>query len=195
MARSIGEQEARMARRLEAAFDRAVEASLAAVGRDDLDEQLNRYLADAHAIEAQAITLLDKRRGIADAPALARAFNEHLQETYNHQRWADERLEARGGSPSWLKDAAMRLGALNWGGFFAAQPETPGKLAVFAFAFEHLEIAGYEQLRRVADRVGDRATVVLAERILEQERSAAATIAKLFDTAAAASLEEVGART
>jgi ferritin-like metal-binding protein YciE len=88
----------------------------------------------------------------------------------------------------------MRLGAINWGGFFAAQPETPGKLAVFTFAFEHLEIAGYEQLRRVAERAGDPETVALAERILKQERAAAETIAEQFDAAAAASLEQVGAR-
>jgi ferritin-like metal-binding protein YciE len=78
MARTIGEQEARMAGRLEDAFDRTVDASLAAIGRDDLDVQLNKYLSDAHAIEGQAITLLDKGRGMAGAPELARAFEEHL---------------------------------------------------------------------------------------------------------------------
>jgi ferritin-like metal-binding protein YciE len=194
VARRIRDQEARMAERLEGAFDRAVEASLAALEPDDLDEQLDKYLADAHAIEAQAITLLDKGRGIAGAEELARAFAEHLQETYDQQRLVEERLAARGASASSLKDAAMKLGALNWGGFFAAQPETPGKLAAFAFAFEHLEIAGYEQLRRVAERVGDGETVAMAERILDQERAAAAKIAGLFDRMVDASLEQVGVR-
>jgi hypothetical protein len=46
----------------------------------------------------------------------------------------------------------MRLGALNWGGFFAVQPDTRAKLAGFAYAFEHLEIGAYELLRRVAQR-------------------------------------------
>ena len=31
-----------------------------------------------------------------------------------------------------------------------AHPDTPGKLAAFVYAFEHLEIGGYEQLARVA---------------------------------------------
>src|SRR5918992_4169737 len=57
-ARSIREEEAAMSARLEACFDRAVEASLRDVGPDDLGEQLNKYLADAHAIEAQAVQLL-----------------------------------------------------------------------------------------------------------------------------------------
>ena len=44
----------------------------------------------------------------------------------------------------------MRLGAVNWATFFKAHPDTPGKVAAFAYAFEHLEIGGYEQLLRVA---------------------------------------------
>lgn len=34
----------------------------------------------------------------------------------------------------------------------AAQPDTPPKLAGFAYALEHLEIGSYELLRRVAER-------------------------------------------
>jgi Domain of unknown function (DUF892) len=93
------------------------------------------------------------------------------------------RLAALGGSNSAFKDAAMRLGALNWGLFFQAQPDTPHKLAAFAFAFEHLEIAGYEQLKRVAERAGDEATVETADRILAEEHEAAKRVAGLFDAA------------
>ena len=86
----------------------------------------------------------------------------------------------------------MRLGALNWGAFFAAQPDTPGKLLAFAYAFEHLEIGGYEQLRRVAERAGDEETAALVGRILAQEREAADRIAGAFDEAVNASLEAQG---
>ena len=65
-----------------------------------------------------------------------------------------ERLHARA-MPSRFQNTALRLGAVNLGVFFAAQPDTPVKLGGFAFAFEHLEIAAYELLRRVADRAGD----------------------------------------
>ena len=44
---------------------------------------------------------------------------------------------------------------MNARNFFAAQPDTPGKLAAFAHAFEFLEIGGYEQLVRVARRAND----------------------------------------
>jgi len=43
----------------------------------------------------------------------------------------------------------LRIGGVNLGAFFGAQPDTPSKLAGFAFGFEHLEIAAYEQLLRV----------------------------------------------
>jgi ferritin-like metal-binding protein YciE len=86
----------------------------------------------------------------------------------------------------------LRLGALNWGLFFQAHPDTPGKLAAFAYAFEHLEIGGYEQLTRVALRADDGQTAALAERILAQERAAADTVSATFDQVAEASLEAVG---
>jgi ferritin-like metal-binding protein YciE len=80
---------------------------------------------------------------------------------------------------------------MNWGGFFAAQPDTPAKLAGFAYAFEHLEIAGYEELKRVAERAGDPETVRVAERILSEERAAAKAIAANWDRAVETSLAEV----
>jgi ferritin-like metal-binding protein YciE len=193
VARRIAGQERGMRDRLAASFDRAVEASLAEKGATrDLGEHVVKYLADAHAIEAQAIQLLERAPKIAGDPELARIYAEHLDETRDQQRRVAERLEALGGSPSKLKDAAMRLGALNWGAFFQAQPDTPGKLAGFAFAFEHLEIAGYELLKRVAQRAGDTATAQLAEAIAAEERAAADRIEASFDRAIDATLDAQG---
>jgi ferritin-like metal-binding protein YciE len=80
--------------------------------------------------------------------------------------------------------------------FFQAQPDTPAKLAAFAYAFEHLEIAAYEQLWRVAQRAGDAETEAVAQQILAQERTAAERIRAQFPNALDASLHEqgVGAR-
>ena len=185
-------EERSMAGRLADAFDLAAEASLLVKGVDDLDAQLVKYLADAHAIEAQAIQLLERGPKIAGEPELALVYSEHLAETREQQRLVRERLGARGGSPSTLQDAAMRLGGLNWGMFFQAQPDTPGKLAAFAFAFEHLEIGGYELLKRVAQRAGDGETVSIVDRILTEERAMAARVADAFDRATEASLEAQG---
>jgi ferritin-like metal-binding protein YciE len=190
VARHIGGQEHVMAKRLERLFDQAVEASLRDLSPDDLDVQLNKYLADAHAIEEQARQLLKKGPRLAGDAQLATAYAAHLTETDDHVRMIEARLEQRGSGPSKLKDAALRAGALNWGLFFAAQPDTPAKLAAFAYAFEHLEIAGYELLRRVALRAEDQGTEQLARQILRQERAAAEQIQALLPRALDASLQE-----
>lgn len=189
--RNRGEEQA-MIDRLEGAFDAAVDASLAEKGADDLQEELVKYLEDAHALEAQAIQLLELGPRMAGEPATAKVYAEHLEESRSHQTVVAARLGTHGQSPSKLKDAALRLGALNWGGFFKAQPDTPGKLAAFVFAYEHLEIGGYEQLKRVAERAGDAETVRVADEILVQERSAAAMVALEFDRAVDASLRAQG---
>lgn len=188
VATQIAAEERAMIDRLTAGVDRSAEASLRDVGRDDLQEQIRKYLADAHAIEEQATTLLERGPKLAGSERIAAVYADHLAETRDHAELVEERLHALGGDPSSAKDAALRLGALQWGAFFQAHPDTPGKLAAFAFAFEHLEIGGYEQLRVVAARARDVDTDALAERILTQERAAAERIEGVFDEAAQASL-------
>ncbi len=56
----IAKDERTMIDRLSGLFDRAVDASLRELEPDDVGEQLDKYLADAHAIEAQALGLLAK---------------------------------------------------------------------------------------------------------------------------------------
>lgn len=191
--RIAGEERA-MQERLGGLFDAAVEATLRELDDGGRRERVLKYLSDAHAVEAQAIQLLERGPQLAGDERLAGLYEEHLAETRDQQELVEARLHALGGQPNAVKDAAMRLGALNWGLFFAAHPDTPGKLAAFAFAFEHLEIAGYEELKRVAQRADDEETVSMCETILEQERAAAGRIEALFDRAVAASLESVGVR-
>ena len=192
VAEQIRDEEAAMAQRIEDRTDEAVEASLREKDPGDLSKQLLKYLSDAHAIENQAIQLLSKGEQIAGDPILAQLYDEHLGETREHARLIDALLESHGGSANAIKDAAMRLGALNWGGFFAAQPDTPGKLAAFAHAFEYLEIGGYEQMLRVARRSNDDDVVRAVDAILVQERAAARKIAAQWDRAVEASLQAKG---
>lgn len=194
VARTILEQEKAMKGRIFDHFDATVEASLREKNADDIREELTKYLADAHAIEAQAIQLLEAApKVVGDVPELEKLFREHLEETRAQQQVLKARLDAHDSSPNKLQDAAMRLGAVNIGGFFKAQPDTPAKLVGFNYAFEHLEIAAYEELKRVAERAGDDETVRVAERIESEERAAAAALAAQWDVALQASLESVGA--
>jgi UDP-glucose 4-epimerase len=187
MAVEIGAEEQRMASRLEASFDIAVDASLRDPDKKDLDRQLDRYLADAHAIEQQALQLLEAAPKLVEDDELKRIFAEHLKETEVHERLVGQRLQAREAKPSKVKDAALRIGGLDIGAFFAAQPDTTAKLTGFAFAFEHLETAAYELLAGVARRAGDEETQAVAERILTEERAAAKKIADRWDRAASPS--------
>jgi ferritin-like metal-binding protein YciE len=177
MALAIADEEREMAGRVAGAFDEAVEQALREVEPDDLDEQLNSYLSDIHALEGQSKQLLEKSKEMDVPASLAEGFAHHLEETEGHLGKIERRLDDRGASPSAVKDAMLKLGALNWGAFFAAQPDTPAKLAGFSYAVENLEVAAYELLKRVAERAGDQETVSLADSILAEEKSAAQQIA------------------
>jgi ferritin-like metal-binding protein YciE len=194
MAQRIGEQERAMADRLAAGWDRAVDASLREKGAEDIGKELVKYLRDAHSLEAQALQLLETGPQIIEFQALSELFREHLEQTREHQRLIDERLAAHGAGPSRFQAGAMRAGALNIGTFFKAQPDTPAKLAGFAYAFEALETGAYELLTRVARRAGDEETAAVAERILSEERTAAERVAATWDMAAELALRQtVGA--
>jgi ferritin-like metal-binding protein YciE len=181
-----------MAQRLAGCFDLAVSAALDALEPDDLRAQLVSYLTDAHAIEAQSLKLLEKGTKIAGVPALATVYEQHHIESLEHQRLLEAALERREVGPSKLKDAAMHLGALNWGMFFQAQPDTPAKLAAFSYAFENLEIASYEMLERAARRAGEDDVRTLAAHILGEERAAAGKVWRLLADALSASLHDQG---
>jgi UDP-glucose 4-epimerase len=180
VAHENGAEERRMAERLAERFDRAVDASLRDSGKE-LGEEVIAHLADAHALERQAEELLEGGIGLVEDEELSRAFEHHLEETKRHLRRAEERLEALGASPSLVKDTALRVGGLNLGAFFGVQPDTTTKLAGFAYAFEHLEIASYEMLKLVAERAGDAETAAMARATLAEERAAASSIAATWE--------------
>src|SRR5437764_14782356 len=121
----------------------------------DIDEQLTKYLTDAHSIEEQALAQLERAPDIAGEPGLAGALREHCRETETHERLVRERLDARDASPNKLKDVAARAGGVGFVLFAKFQPDTPGKLASHAFSYEHLELACYDLVTRVAERAGE----------------------------------------
>jgi len=184
MAEDIAAEEERMAERLVPCFDAVLEASLNGDGPAGLSPQLDRCLGAAHAIEKQGLQLLEIALKIVDGAELKGLFERHLRESEEHELMLRERLEARGLAPAKAKDATLRIGGLQLGAFFAAQPETAARLSGFAFAFEHLEIAAYELLARVARRAGEGKVLGVAERILSEERAVAEELAGRWDRVA-----------
>ena len=124
----------------------------------------------------------------AKDPELKQLFEQHHRETEDHERLVRERLEAHGQRPSTVKDLGARVAALAKGLAAMVPPDTPGRLARDGYVQEHTEIASYELLSRVAERVGDAETVAVARRILQNERETADKIAGTWDRAAELSL-------
>lgn len=159
---------------------------------ETIDQQLVKYLTDLHSTEVNALAQLKTGAENAGDPQLAEAFRSHLVETEEQERLISERLSAHDASPSTLKDLAQKGGAMATGAMAKAAPDTTGKLAIEAFAFEHLEIASYRMLRVVAREAGDEETVQVAEKILAQEEAAAEKLDGLLDQVAAYDIEQLG---
>src|SRR3954469_9754777 len=159
----------------------------------ELQEQLDKYLTDAHSIEVQALVQMKAAPKLAGTDELARIYEQDEGETEEHKRLVEEQLEARGASTSKLKDAAGAITAVPFVLFAQSQPDTPGKLASHALSYEHMELAAYELVRRVAQRAGDGETVEAARRIGDQERAMGDRIEQHLDEAVEASLRDKSA--
>jgi ferritin-like metal-binding protein YciE len=160
---------------------------------DDVSEQIVKYLTDVHSTEENAVTMLRAGADSVHDDQLAQVLRDHLIETEEHERLVRARLEALDAGPSKLKDVAQKGVAAVGGMLSGAAPDTTGKVAIQAFAMEHLEIASYRSLRAVAQHAGDTETAALAERILRQEEGAAHRLDGLLEQAALVGLPQSAA--
>jgi ferritin-like metal-binding protein YciE len=159
---------------------------------EHIEQQLIKYLSEAHAMERQALVLLRRAASIVGDEEVARIYRAHELQTKEHVRYVAERLAQHGRSPSKLKDAGLQAAGLGLGGVIRALPDTPVRVATAAFTFENLEIAAYRFIRSLAERAGDADTVAVAERILEQEEAAAELVGGTFDRSVELLLGEPG---
>jgi ferritin-like metal-binding protein YciE len=160
---------------------------------DDIREQIIKYLTDVHSTEENAAKQLRTGADSVHDDQLAAVLRDHLGETEEHERLIRARLEVLDAGPSKLKDVAQKGVAAMGGALSGAAPDTTGKVAIQAFATEHLEIASYRMLRAVAQHAGDTETAELASRILMQEQSAAQKLDALIEQAALVGLPQAAA--
>lgn len=153
------------------------------------DRRVLQQLKDVHAIEEQGLRQLERACELAEDSEIQEVYREHLDETRDHERLVKERIEAYDEEPSAITDLTMQAGALGVRQLSDYDPHNASKLAAHFYAFEHLEVASYEVLCRIAEDAGDEETVEMAKQILEQERNAAEKVAGTFDAAVKALLE------
>ena len=156
-------------------------------------EQLINYLEDAHALEQHVnVALAALISAAPDVPELQEPLTKHKEETQQHIQRLEQRLEAYGRSPSKVKDAGMLFGAAGLGAMTKLRKDNAGKAARDGYTAEHLEIASYELLERVAKRAGDDETAEVARRNRADEEAMAQTIANSWDLALDMSFEQEG---
>jgi ferritin-like metal-binding protein YciE len=161
--------------------------------RSPFQEKLIDYIEDAHALEQHVKVALDAFISTApDVPELQDPLRHHREETDQHLARLEDRLAAYGRTPSKVKDAGMMFGASGLGMLSVLRKDNAGKVARDGYTAEHLEIAAYELLERVAKRAGDEQTAEVARRNRADEQAMADKLAASWDLALDVSLAQEG---
>jgi ferritin-like metal-binding protein YciE len=159
------------------------------------EEQLVKHVDEAYAMEQNVLRMLDGMIETTNDPELVRELEHHKLQTEGHAERMKRCLERHDASPSAIREMGGILGALMKMPMDMLRPEKAGRNARDAYATEHMEIAAYELLARIAERAGDEETAREARAILEEEREMARTIEQHWDRFAELSLQEAGVTT
>ena len=148
---------------------------------DRLDQELNQWLRNAHAMEEQAEQMLSAQASrIANYPELKAGVERHLQETKSQRERLERCLERRGTSSSSMKDVAGKLTAMMQGIGGSMTSDEVAKGAMASYAFEHFEISAYRMLVAGAELAGDAETARVCEEICKEEEAMAAKLKELL---------------
>jgi ferritin-like metal-binding protein YciE len=158
----------------------------------ELEEQLVKHIEEALAMEHGVLRLLDSMIAATEDPEIKDALREHRLDTERHVDRMQHRLEAHGASPSMVREAGGILGALMKSVVDATRSEKAGRNARDGYATEHMEIAAYELLERIAQRAGDEETALAARENRADEAKMAKVIEANWDRFVELSLQEVG---
>ncbi|CAA9436939.1 hypothetical protein AVDCRST_MAG82-2518 [uncultured Rubrobacteraceae bacterium] len=160
------------------------------MANDKLQEKLADYVEDAHAMEQNDLKMIDSMISTTDDPEVKRMLEEHRRETEEHERRMRERLEALGRGTSVRKQAQAVGAALLKGVGDQARGDQAGKNARDGYTAEHMEIAAYQLLERLAQKAGDQETAEAARRNRSDEEEMARRIDQSWDRTLDLTLEE-----
>jgi ferritin-like metal-binding protein YciE len=140
-------------------------------------ENLSNWLRDAHAMEGQAIQLLESQiNRLEGYPEALPRLRSHLDETRQQQSQIEQCLHRLGTDTSTLKDSAMKFTAGMQGMLHAMAGDEVLKHALGSHAFEQFEAGCYESLMVAAETAGEPEIARTCQRIMEQELDMAAWV-------------------
>jgi ferritin-like metal-binding protein YciE len=151
------------------------------VSEDKLQTKLGDYVEDAHAMETNVLQMLGSMIETTDDPEIRGELEEHRRETEAQEARLRERLTELGRGTSMRKETQSIMGALMKGVVDQVRGDKPGKNARDGFVTEHMEIAAYELLERLAERAGDQKTAEIARQNRREEEAMAKKIAAKWD--------------
>jgi ferritin-like metal-binding protein YciE len=144
-------------------------------------------------MEENVKRMLDGMISTTDDPQIIDLLEHHKMETGEQSHRLRQRLTAHGATPSLVREAVGIVGALAKLPLDMVRGEKAGRNARDAYATEHMEIAAYQLLERVATRAGDEETAEVARQNRAEEEAMAAKLDEHWDTFAELSLREEGA--
>jgi ferritin-like metal-binding protein YciE len=157
---------------------------------EELQKQVVKHIDEAYAMEQNVLRMLDDMIGSTQDAQMKRELQQHRRETEQQAKRLERRLKAHDASPSVMKVAGGIMGALMKSVVDLARGEKAARNARDGYATEHMEIASYELLERVAKRAGDSETARVARENRKEEREMARKIAANWDKVVDLSLEE-----
>jgi ferritin-like metal-binding protein YciE len=157
-----------------------------------LHDQLVKHIDEAISMEEGVKRLLDGMIATTDDPQVLDLLEHHKVETEQHSQRLRRRLEAHGATPSLVREATGILGALAKLPLDLVRGEKAGRNARDGYATEHMEIAAYQLLERIATRAGDEETAEVARQNRAEEEAMARKLDEHWDLFAEASLRAEG---
>lgn len=158
----------------------------------DMRDKLVSYITDAVALEESVEQMLVGMVQTTEDAEMKARLERHQDETRQQMERLRGRLDAYGESSSTAKGLAAKAGAAMKGLLDTARGEKDGKNARDGFATEHLEIAAYQLLERVATMAGDEQTAAVARQNRQEEEEMARYIDERWDAIARRSLRQEG---
>ena len=148
---------------------------------DKLQQKLIDYIEDAHALEQNVSRMLDSMISTTDDPEISQMLKHHKEETERQEQRLRERLDALGAGTSTRKQAQTIVSALLKGTADQVRGDQAGKNARDGYVTEHMEIAAYQLLERLAQRAGDTETAEVARQNRAEEEAMARKIDANWD--------------